>query len=107
MVRRAPRSTLFPYTTLFRSKAIVGAQARGKFIGFKPKRPDFGGRCFGKVMNLRLKRLPAFAPQRFPAGRVAAVRVVVTECFGLSEHLTGGCGKGHGGLLNCPLCALL
>src|SRR5258708_31985605 len=24
MIRRPPRSTLFPYTTLFRSKAIVG-----------------------------------------------------------------------------------
>src|SRR5439155_10890871 len=29
MIRRPPRSTLFPYTTLFRSNAILGAGARG------------------------------------------------------------------------------
>src|SRR2546426_4755697 len=27
MIRRPPRSTLFPYTTLFRSKAVVGRDA--------------------------------------------------------------------------------
>src|SRR5256885_12315088 len=27
MIRRPPRSTLFPYTTLFRSPAIIGAAA--------------------------------------------------------------------------------
>src|SRR2546429_2155348 len=27
MIRRPPRSTLFPYTTLFRSKAIIHARA--------------------------------------------------------------------------------
>src|SRR5256885_4436109 len=26
MIRRPPRSTLFPYTTLFRSRAVVGAR---------------------------------------------------------------------------------
>src|SRR3712207_7124208 len=26
MIRRPPRSTLFPYTTLFRSQAVVGGQ---------------------------------------------------------------------------------
>src|SRR2546427_7778224 len=29
MIRRPPRSTLFPYTTLFRSRAAPGARARG------------------------------------------------------------------------------
>src|SRR5689334_24194729 len=49
MIRRPPRSTLFPYTTLFRSHAIVGAR-----IGFKrhalaerPEEPDFGARPVG------------------------------------------------------------
>src|SRR3712207_7565671 len=27
MIRRPPRSTLFPYTTLFRSKVVVGGEA--------------------------------------------------------------------------------
>src|SRR3712207_7052275 len=29
MIRRPPRSTLFPYTTLFRSLALAGAGGRG------------------------------------------------------------------------------
>src|SRR2546429_6588498 len=33
MIRRPPRSTLFPYTTLFRSKVVVRA------TGFRPLRP--------------------------------------------------------------------
>src|SRR2546422_5527189 len=39
MIRRPPRSTLFPYTTLFRSRGGGGrpGRARGR------KRPDLGG----------------------------------------------------------------
>src|SRR2546430_8097502 len=32
MIRRPPRSTLFPYTTLFRSLAAAGAQAAGATV---------------------------------------------------------------------------
>src|SRR3712207_5056383 len=32
MIRRPPRSTLFPYTTLFRSKRTVGALQRDEFV---------------------------------------------------------------------------
>src|SRR5438874_6555761 len=35
MIRRPPRSTLFPYTTLFRSEAL-GARARGRSQGARP-----------------------------------------------------------------------
>src|SRR3712207_7512251 len=40
MIRRPPRSTLFPYTTLFRSRAAARApaSARGQQLG-----PDEGG----------------------------------------------------------------
>src|SRR3712207_7731011 len=44
MIRRPPRSTLFPYTTLFRSAGLPESQARG----YKPGRFSFnvkGGRC--------------------------------------------------------------
>src|SRR3712207_3724169 len=33
MIRRPPRSTLFPYTTLFRSRVVVGALALGAAQG--------------------------------------------------------------------------
>src|SRR2546427_13145945 len=40
MIRRPPRSTLFPYTTLFRSRASkacgAGAQAPWHFLNFLP-----------------------------------------------------------------------
>src|SRR3712207_8390171 len=35
MIRRPPRSTLFPYTTLFRSVAGVGRQARVQHLGHR------------------------------------------------------------------------
>src|SRR3989454_7250236 len=35
MIRRPPRSTLFPYTTLFRSAATVGEEGSGDLRGVK------------------------------------------------------------------------
>src|SRR5256886_11615301 len=37
MIRRPPRSTLFPYTTLFRSRARVAGAARAR-VGGRPRR---------------------------------------------------------------------
>src|SRR5256885_11984093 len=42
MIRRPPRSTLFPYTTLFRSPA--SRRCRGCFAGRGPPRPCGDGR---------------------------------------------------------------
>src|SRR2546430_11588680 len=36
MIRRPPRSTLFPYTTLFRSRTLHGAAGEGVEIGDVP-----------------------------------------------------------------------
>src|SRR3989449_6583600 len=33
MIRRPPRSTLFPYTTLFRSRRLCGEGLRGRGVG--------------------------------------------------------------------------
>src|SRR5256885_13209527 len=43
MIRRPPRSTLFPYTTLFRSKDIINQAARLRSQG-APKCADHPGR---------------------------------------------------------------
>src|SRR3712207_7124702 len=41
MIRRPPRSTLFPYTTLFRSRLrVVPDEARGMAIGMDPFEVD-------------------------------------------------------------------
>src|SRR3712207_8555943 len=73
MIRRPPRSTLFPYTTLFRSEAgrplgrdrrpeageVDGADARA------PRRPGHVGRRRG----VRLPRRPHLAGAALDAGR--------------------------------------
>src|SRR5687768_18297918 len=40
MLRRPPRSTLFPYTTLFRSRALPGASGRALDRRPRPLPPD-------------------------------------------------------------------
>src|SRR3989441_2654831 len=49
MIRRPPRSTLFPYTTLFRSSVVVSWTARSvNGDGFRRERaPDGGATCDG------------------------------------------------------------
>src|SRR5256885_12689485 len=59
MVRRPPRSTLFPYTTLFRSRSRAG-EARGRL-------PAEGGRARGPAGRVR-------APHRLRAGEARADR---------------------------------
>src|SRR3712207_8825782 len=44
MIRRPPRSTLFPYTTLFRSETSIGmVELGGETIWFLPEIPAQGG----------------------------------------------------------------
>src|SRR3712207_8835363 len=43
MIRRPPRSTLFPYTTLFRSGRGRGAGGRGRCRRSEPRRATGGG----------------------------------------------------------------
>src|SRR2546428_9757252 len=70
MIRRPPRSTLFPYTTLFRSAAPTPAPSRA------PSR-----RPVEEAMHIRL--LPAPHGGARPAG---TVRVVVAEDVRSEEH---------------------
>src|SRR5256885_7835119 len=68
MIRRPPRSTLFPYTTLFRSDLIYGL----------PKQtPESFERTLAQVNALRPDRIALYAyahlPERFkPQRRIAA-----------------------------------
>src|SRR3712207_7042330 len=45
MIRRPPRSTLFPYTTLFRSQLLVGlpAAAERRVVGLHDEQPAAAG----------------------------------------------------------------
>src|SRR5258707_9215251 len=57
MIRRPPRSTLFPYTTLFRSAAcVVGFQRRTILLDlFVLLRPDLAAADPGQVLRLQRK----------------------------------------------------
>src|SRR3712207_7461098 len=61
MIRRPPRSTLFPYTTLFRSGVVVDPDAE------KLARLDAQPRLLGELASERVERMLALvdeAPQR-------------------------------------------
>src|ERR1041384_2106680 len=55
MIRRPPRSTLFPYTTLFRSEVRPGVVARSRIeVKYAPPRDDVKVRlssCYGDLTS--------------------------------------------------------
>src|SRR3712207_7486272 len=71
MIRRPPRSTLFPYTTLFRSVQI-GISLIGVLAG------AFGGATLAEPLAGALRSVPALAPY---AGPVAFGAVVVAITY--------------------------
>src|SRR5258708_12661273 len=78
MIRRPPRSTLFPYTTLFRSlcRRVAKAIAEGRVVGGFQGRMEWGPRALGNrsivcdprradmkdVLNTKIKRRESFRP---------------------------------------------
>src|SRR5690349_21875478 len=66
MVLRPPKSTLFPYTTLFRSEALVGLPAREGSTGCRARDPA-----------AHRDLLPAFALHELRRGVVGHVRTRV------------------------------
>src|SRR5256885_9109380 len=72
MIRRPPRSTLFPYTTLFRSEERARRGARDTVLPSAGLRDDAG--------------LPhAFREERLPDGIVDLVRAGVREVLALQR----------------------
>src|SRR5258707_5399441 len=63
MIRRPPRSTLFPYTTLFRSGGNAGASTQGRIRGAVSE--EVGRQVVGSGIRTRLLRLrPRLRPRR-------------------------------------------
>src|SRR5687768_17831786 len=60
MIRRPPRSTLFPYTTLFRSTASPACADRARFDGAPSSPPRAAGQA---------KRASVEPPAELPSGR--------------------------------------
>src|SRR3712207_7554122 len=64
MIRRPPRSTLFPYTTLFRSQRDLDVHARGH-VDERAPRPDGGVQRGELVVAGRDHRAEVLAEQVF------------------------------------------
>src|SRR2546422_3238402 len=69
MIRRPPRSTLFPYTTLFRSRADAGGAVPGVHGARRPQSRD-PGRGPARAVARKLPRRPRGLPADVPAGVV-------------------------------------
>src|SRR2546422_2534827 len=63
MIRRPPRSTLFPYTTLFRSVLAVSGQVRADEVLAEARRL-FGGRPGGGAVDEPSHPSPVANPRR-------------------------------------------
>src|SRR2546425_4849412 len=73
MIRRPPRSTLFPYTTLFRSEAElmaerIGVISRGEIILVEEK-AELMRKLGKKVLTLQLQEVLAAIPAGLAAHR--------------------------------------
>src|SRR5690242_20844260 len=77
MIRRPPRSTLFPYTTLFRSAALAGGTV-GEVETIRWKKD-------GTPIELRL----SYAPLREPDGTIRGVMAIDRKSTRLnSSHMS-------------------
>src|SRR5256885_13274356 len=65
MIRRPPRSTLFPYTTLFRSVCMAGAEGGRVGIEQQPRAHD--GLALGRVLHIGQAHAQAQAVQQLRA----------------------------------------
>src|ERR1041385_1197628 len=87
MIRRPPRSTLFPYTTLFRSKA----EMRGKIAAVRARLSDALKAQFEEEMARSLARLrESVAPYtRFVRAEGDKLREMEARLTGLKSDLGG------------------
>src|SRR2546422_10410186 len=100
MIRRPPRSTLFPYTTLFRSvKFLTPTELKsGQQV---TRRPEFGvlfGRIRDRVSTLRALYGPGPLEIDFKGMGERAARVKMTRCelrWTEAERRSGKTGQVH------------
>src|SRR2546426_5707249 len=110
MIRRPPRSTLFPYTTLFRSRsfATTPCPASSRQPSMPPKRPStihycalrrYGAIVAWCVSSPSTRRLrSSSATERFPDDRRALPQPAASRDVGDDCHFGGSqTAQGRGG----------
>src|SRR2546425_9775635 len=102
MIRRPPRSTLFPYTTLFRSRRVTRAEAGtlflrdGDHLRFAVVQNDFLEARLGKrEMQRRLQAEPMPLSEPSLAGHVAQTGEIlnVRDAYAIGGERGGGVHK--------------
>src|SRR6267154_2739393 len=83
MIRRPPRSTLFPYTTLFRSRQ---AHADGRHERPIPAAPDVSGRHNGVCRDRKSTRLNSSHPSISYAVFCLKKKNPTTLCFSFDKN---------------------
>src|SRR2546426_12689568 len=86
MIRRPPRSTLFPYTTLFRSLHLMRTGAVGILVGVGP-----GNACTTRGV------LGVGVPQATAIADAAGARMRHLDETGVYVHVTADGGVSRGG----------
>src|SRR3712207_7290539 len=103
MIRRPPRSTLFPYTTLFRSKQVRHSVPHRRVVWTGPVDEYFGFR-FGKLpyrslrfehRTLERERFQAVGTVNFPAEEVPCTRVSEYKRMTGQRHPFTKIGRAH------------
>src|SRR3712207_9431042 len=98
MIRRPPRSTLFPYTTLFRSYKKFGAPA--PLVGLITSDEEIGSPACRPIIEdtARAARAGLNSEPRRPLGNVVTGRkggvVMRMEGFGKAAHSGGNFAQG-------------
>src|SRR3989449_10675015 len=100
MIRRPPRSTLFPYTTLFRSPAdfLIIIHRSAKILNIQMDEggaEEIAGRCRGtpRIANRLLRRARDFAEVR-AAGRITrAVAPAALQMLGVAARGLDGADR--------------
>src|SRR2546430_14493445 len=81
MIRRPPRSTLFPYTTLFRSRLKLDQRAQQLGAYMKSKLPARGK---GLMLGLPVKNAPKLCERLLRAGILALPEGERGEVLGIT-----------------------
>src|SRR5258707_15173109 len=91
MIRRPPRSTLFPYTTLFRSSCLDAYSVRF-FQPAKLGKSGIKGLIFGGAMSTDPLRIERRASQRFDFHLPVSMRLAGTdrEAPGFTQDVSAG-----------------
>src|SRR5436190_4950098 len=83
MIRRPPRSTLFPYTTLFRSACVRGLWVRPG-ASLRGSRSGFIGSCLGRRSEEHTSELQSHSDL---VCRLLLEKKKLYDVFAVEEHL--------------------